>query len=136
MEDYWDILEINSKVFSEATHRKIACTFSRLLWNELDELGRNALIAAEDYSMGKETIETCADYQKQLQKFLPGDGKSIPYSAVIWALQMPTDSYPMWYCAAIVGVNIIDLKAATNKELCAIVKKITGDPLNHAETGA
>jgi len=74
--------------------------------------------------------------QKQLQKFLPGDGKSIPYSAVIWALQMPTDSYPMWYCAAIVGVNIIDLKAATNKELCAIVKKITGDPLNHAETGA
>ncbi|QHT70149.1 hypothetical protein GXP67_27635 [Rhodocytophaga rosea] len=122
MEDYWTLLRKNRDTISEATHRKIACSFARLVWNDLDELGKKAKIVAEEYSSGNSTMEDCEEYKKQLQKSLPGNGKSSVYSPIIWALQESSASYPMWYSAAIAGSNIIELEAATERELFSIVK--------------
>jgi hypothetical protein len=123
MEDYWKLLESIKGVLSEDTQRKIACEFSRIVWDDLDELGREALIVAENYADGKGTIEKCEEYQNRLQQYLSGDGQPSLYSPIIWALTESTGSYPMWYSAAIAGSNVVDLNRATATDLCSIVTR-------------
>lgn len=127
IEDHWTLLESLAPSTSERTQRKIACAFSRLVWNELPEEGKEALLVAEKYSERKIGLEICVRHQEILRSLLPSDGASLPVSPVIWSLQESTAGYPAWYSASIAGANVIDLKAATNEELCAIIKQLVSE---------
>jgi len=123
MEDYWKLLEKAKDVLNEGTQRRIACEFARIVWDNLDDLGREALVCAENYANGNGAIEKCEEYQKRLQEYLREDGQASPYSPIIWALMESTKSYPMWYSAGIAGSNVVDLNRATNADLCSIVTR-------------
>lgn len=119
-ENYLELLKQN-KDLPEIMHRKIACAFARLVWNELDDFGKNALEFAEGYVDGEHSDGESELLRKQLQDLLPDNPAVSPYPPVLWALHEPSISYPSWYAASLGGMNVFELKAATNNELCAII---------------
>jgi hypothetical protein len=125
--DYWTLLKSIAASTSEATQRRIACAFCRLIWDSLPEEGKAGLLVAEDYARNAGDRAACEHQKQILQSMLPGGGKSVPISAVIWALQESDGSYPAWYAASIAGSNLETLNAATGEQLCSIVSKIVAE---------
>ncbi|QDU05908.1 hypothetical protein V6x_56520 [Gimesia chilikensis] len=122
-EDYFGLLGNIPPVHSIYIHRKIACEFARLVWNDLPPLGQEALSECEKLAAGQSDSEICSRYQKQLQELLIDGGESQPLSVVIWALQEDTASYPSHYSAQLAGLNIINSEAGTPHQLCQIIRK-------------
>lgn len=102
----------------------MTCEFSELVWEQLDDLGKKALLIAKERIKENVSEQECDIYLNQLQKQLNGSSPS-PYSPVMWALQKPTNSYPAWYVAGIAGSNVVDLNISTYRQLCDIIKKYT-----------
>ena len=113
---------------TESVHRSIACEFARLVWNDLPGVARDALTTAEALANGTGDVERCRTVQTELQALLPDDYSSAPVSAVIWALQESTSSYPAWYSAALAGLNIISLGTAQPNALCTIIRQYATCP--------
>ncbi len=120
--DLNEMLDFLQDKCSEKTHRKISCNFSRLVWDDLPDLGKRGIELAERYIKGDEPWEYCESLQKELQSILPDDGHSHPISPVIWTLQPSTSSYPPYYAAKIVALNIVELTDFNYEDLCDVVR--------------
>lgn len=120
---YWEIFHNKVKPLAERQQRVIAYKFCLLIEKDLDELGKGALKLVEQLTSDHISVEKYKSYQAQLQNKLPEENVS-PYSPLIWALMPHTDTYPAWYSAAIVGLNIVDLRMATFPELTNLTKEI------------
>ncbi|WP_148230496.1 hypothetical protein [Chitinophaga pinensis] len=120
---YWEIFEIKVRPLTERQQRTIAYNFCLLIEKDLDDLGKGALKLVQQLTAGDISSEECTAYREQLQHRLPDEGTS-PYSPLIWALTPHTASYPAWYSAAIVGLNVIDLGRSTFPELTDLTKEI------------
>jgi hypothetical protein len=123
-QEFWKMLKATATTLTENTHRKMTCEFSELVWEQLDDLGKKALLIAKERIKENVSEQECDIYLNQLQKQLNGSSPS-PYSPVMWALQKPTNSYPAWYAAGIAGSNVVDLNISTYRQLCDIIKKYT-----------
>ena len=91
----------------------------------LDDFGKGALKLIEQLTSDHASLQKCQSYREQLQDKLPDDNEDAsPYSPLIWALTPHTDTYPAWYSAAIVGLNIADLNICTLSELTDLTEEI------------
>lgn len=122
-EQYWEIFKTKVQPLAERKQRIIAYKFCLLVEKDLDDLGKGALKLVEQLTTDPISLQECKSYQEQLQNKLPIKNVS-PYSPLIWALMPHTDTYPAWYSAAIVGLNIVDLKISTLPELTNLTKEI------------
>ncbi len=123
---YWELFETKVRPLTERQQRIIAYQFCLLVEKDLDDLGKGALKLVKQLTSDQVSLQDCESYREQLQDKLPDEGTS-PYSPLIWALMPHTDSYPAWYSAAIVGVNIVDLGASDFFELMDLTKGILND---------
>lgn len=127
-EQYWELFNTKVRPLTESQQRVIAYKFCLLAEKDLDDLGKGALNLLEQVTSGHVSLQDCISYREQLQDKLPDDDtETSPYSPLIWALMPHTDSYPAWYSAAIVGLNIVDLKISTFSELTDLTKGIVND---------
>ncbi|UPK70260.1 hypothetical protein [Chitinophaga filiformis] len=125
---YWEIFKTKVRPLTESQQRVIAYKFCLLIENDLDDFGKGALTLLEQVTSARVSLQDCISYREQLQDKLPDDDtETSPYSPLIWALMPHTDSYPAWYSAAIVGVNIVDLKIRTFSELTDLTKEIVSN---------
>jgi hypothetical protein len=120
---YWEIFQTEVRSLAERKQRIVAYKFCLLIGKDLDHLGKGALKLVEQLISDHVSLQACKSYQEQLQNKLPNENPS-PYSPLIWALMPHTDTYPAWYSAAIVGLNIVDLKIATIPELTTLTREI------------
>ena len=123
-EQYWETFNTKVLPLTERQQRIIAYKFCLLVEKDLDDLGKGALKLLEQLTSGQASLQECISYREQLQDKLPdNDTDTSPYSPLIWALMPHTDTYPAWYSAAIVGLNIVDLRISTFSELTDLTKK-------------
>lgn len=123
---YWELFETKVRQLTERQQRIIAYQFCLLVEKDLDDLGKGTLKLVQQLTSDQVLSEECASYREQLQDKLPDEGTSL-YSPLIWALMPHTDSYPVWYSAAIVGLNIVDLGVSTFPELTDLTAEILDD---------
>jgi|GEM_PF-2172190 len=116
----YDMFEFIKDMITERQQRLIACEFTRLIWDELPEIGKDALVIAEHYAIGEIELYECEKAQTKLQSLLPNDDHAHVFSPVIWCLEESTDSYPVYYTAALAASNISEL---TNLNLCDILRE-------------
>jgi len=126
-QQYWELFETKVRPLTEKQQRVIAYQFCLLVEKELDDLGKGALQLIQQLTLEHVSLEECASYREQMQDRLPDEGTSL-YSPLIWALTPHTASYPVWYSAAIVGVNIVDLGVRTFPGLTELTEKILSTP--------
>lgn len=124
-EQYWETFNTRVLPLTERQQRIIAYKFCLLVEKDLDDLGKGALKLLEQLTSGQASLQECISYREQLQDKLPDDDtETSPYSPLIWALMPHTDTYPAWYSAAIVGLNIVGLRISTFSELTDLTKEI------------
>lgn len=124
-EQYWETFNTKVLPLTERQQRIIAYKFCLLVGKDLDHLGKGALKLLEQLTSGQASLQECISYREQLQDKLPDDDTETSlYSPLIWALMPHTDTYPAWYSAAIVGLNIVDLRISTFSELTDLTKEI------------
>lgn len=120
--DLNDMLDFLKDKCSKKTHRKISCNLSRLVWKDLPDLGKKGIELTEKYIDGNEPWESCESIQQELQEMLPKDDRSHPISPVIWALQPSSSSYPPYYAAKIVAINITELTNYSYEDMCDVIR--------------
>ena len=124
-QQYWEVFETKVRPLVEKQQRMIAYKFCLLVEKDLDDLGKGALKLLEQLTSDLVSLQECIPYREQLQDKLPDDDEDAsPYSPLIWALMPHTVSYPAWYSAAIVGLNIVDLRISTFQELTDLTEEI------------
>jgi hypothetical protein len=123
---YWELFETKVRPLTERQQRIIAYQFCLLVEKDLDDLGRGALKLVQQLTSEHVSLQECTSYRELLQDKLPDEGTS-PYSPLIWALRPHTETYPAWYSAAIVGVNIVDLGVSDFFELTDLTEGILND---------
>jgi hypothetical protein len=123
---YWEVFETKVRPLTERQQRIIAYKFCLLVAKDLDDLGTGALKLVEQLTSDHVSSQDCESYRKLLQDKLPDEGTSL-YSPLIWALSPNTYTYPAWYSAALVGLNIVDLKISTFPELTDLTKEIVNN---------
>jgi hypothetical protein len=122
--EFWNLIDTEVKLLPEVDQRKISFEFCNLVKDDLDDLGLEAWQVVERLAITEVSIRLRQSYQKKLRKKLPLN-KPHPYSVLLWALEINSNSYPSWYSAGIAGSNVVDLKRGSYKELIALVKKTT-----------
>ena len=125
-DEYCQLIKTRTQNLAETYQRRIAFIFCQLVEGDLDKLGTEALRLVEHLSLGSAYSMKCKSYQKKLQRNLPKDDSLSFYSPLIWALEEHSNSYPAWYSAGIVGINIVDLNKSTYPDLTSIVEKYLG----------
>jgi len=120
---YWEVFKTKVRPLTERQQRIIAYKFCLLAEKDLDDQGKGALKLVEQLTSDHVSLQDCKSCREQLQNKLPEEGTS-PYSPLIWALTPHTDTYPAWYSAAIVGLNIVDLKISTWQKLTDLTEEI------------
>ncbi|ASZ10355.1 hypothetical protein KTO58_23925 [Chitinophaga pendula] len=121
--EYWELFNTKVRPLTEKQQRMITYNFCLLTGNHLDELGKGALQLIKQLTTDHPPSPHYESYQKKLQQKLPNDGMSV-YSPLIWALMPGSTSYPVWYAAAIVGLNIAELQLSTLPELTRLTIEI------------
>jgi hypothetical protein len=123
-DDFHRMLQHVGATCSTRSQRRIACEFARLVFDDLPQLGKTALEYAENMDSDPDHPIRSKQFQDQLQLYLSKDGSSAPCSAVVWALMPSTSSYPVWYSASMVACNLVEMKAATPRQLCDLIRAL------------
>lgn len=118
---FFDFLETKVSLLSEFNQRKVIYQLCLMIKNDLDEFGLEALELIEFLTYKKYPILKSEAILKRLRKKMPDEGLS-PYSVLIWALTPQSDSFPVWYSAQIIGINIFELKIKTYREMYDLLK--------------
>lgn len=118
---FFDFLETKVSLLSEFNQRKVIYQLCLLIENDLEKLGLEALELIEFLTRHKYPILKSEAILKRLRKKMPDEGLS-PFSVLIWAFTPQSDSFPVWYSAQIIGINIFDLKIKTYREMYDLLK--------------
>lgn len=121
-DDFHRMLQHVGATCSTRSQRRIACEFARLVFDDLPLLGKTALEYAENMDADFDHPIRSKQFQDQLQLYLSKDRSSAACSTVIWALMPSTSSYPAWYSASIVACNLVEMKIATPRQLCDLIR--------------
>lgn len=123
-DDFNRMLQHVGATCSTRSQRRIACELARLVFDDLPQPAKKALAYAENMDSDPDHLTRSEQFRDQLQLYLPEDHSSAPCSAVIWALMPSTATYPAWYSASIVACNLVELKAATSRQLCDFIRSL------------
>lgn len=123
-DDFYRLLG-STRGIPDSSYCRIGLALIELLPTPLTDLETEAIELIKEMEAGKGNPERAIELQKQLRETLSNDQTSQPASVISWVIEpLHVGSYSGWHATALAACNVVEMKLATNVQVCDIVRGI------------
>ena len=120
-DDYWIMMRLLRDA-PEAIHRTISRAVVNLASDSFTSLEQRGITLLDQLILETADKTECERLQTELKTTLPDDYSSMTASVIIWAIQPPTSSYPLYYATAIAASNVVEMSRASSADICDVIR--------------